>query len=305
APAKPGQYVAAYSEVVAANAAMWGAKEAGIFQKNGLDIDVRLIESSLSIGALVSGQVQMAGVGGSEALAAAVEGADVSVVGIMGPVWDFKLEVTPDIHTGQDLKGKKLAVSRFGSTSDTATRLGLQKLGLQPDKDVSLVQVGSLQARTSAMQSGAVQGSMTLPPDDVTLEDQGFHSLLDLADYNIPASNNSISLQGAWLNAHHAEAQKYVDSIVQSVARLKKDRPFALQVMQKYMKLDDQRLLGVAYDYYIGRITPVLPFPKPEQFATSIDLLSEKNPRAKGFDLTKLVDPSLVQSAADRGLDKG
>ncbi|HEX6512708.1 MAG TPA: ABC transporter substrate-binding protein, partial [Chloroflexota bacterium] len=221
APAKPGQYIAAYSEIVTSNLPMWAAKEGGIFQKNGLDIDARLIESSLTVGALIAGQVQFGGVGGSETLAAAVSGGDVKILATTSPVYPYKLEVAADIKSASDLKGKKVAISRAGSSSDVATRAGLKKLGLDPDKDVSIIQVGSLQARTAAMQSGAVQGSMANPPDTLTLEDAGFHPLIDLASANLPASNNGIVVGGAWLNGHKADAQKFVDSYIQSIARIK------------------------------------------------------------------------------------
>src|SRR5947208_1930916 len=118
APGKPGQIVVAYSETLPGHAPLWAAKDGGIFEKNGLDIEPRLIESSLSIGALISGQAQLAQVGGSESLAAAVEGGDLKVLGIMGAVYSFKLEVAADIRKPEDLKGKKVGISRIGSSSD-------------------------------------------------------------------------------------------------------------------------------------------------------------------------------------------
>jgi len=304
APAKPGQLLVAYSEIVTSNLPMWAAKEGGIFQKNGLDVDVRLIESSLSIGALVSGQVQLAGVGGSESLAAAVSGADLRILATTTPVYPYKLEVAADIKTPADLKGKKVAISRVGSSSDVATRAGLRKLGLDPDKDVSIIQVGSLQARTAAMISGAVQASMANPPDTLTLEDQGFHTLVDLSSLDLPASNNGIVVTGSWLASHRAETQKYIDSYIQSIGRVKKDKPFALDVMKTYLKLDDTRKLQEAYDYWVGKTMPDLPYPKPDQFVDSVAVIAEKNPAAKSYDLNKLLDPSFIQSAADRGVNK-
>jgi NitT/TauT family transport system substrate-binding protein len=267
-------------------------------------VDVRLIESSLSIGALLAGQVQLAGVGGSESLAAAVSGADLKILATTTPVYPYKLEVAADIKTPADLKGKKIAISRIGSSSDVATRAGLKKLGLDPNKDVSIVQVGSLQARTAAMTSGAVQASMANPPDTLTLEDQGFHPLVDLAALDLPASNNGVVVQGAWMTAHKDETQKYIDSYVESIARVKKDQAFAFDVMKKYLKIDDNRKLQAAYDYWVGKTMPDLPYPKADQFTDSVAVVAEKNPGAKNYDLKRLLDPSFIQSAADRGVNK-
>ena len=154
------------------------------------------------------------------------------------------------------------------------------------------------------MFSGAIQASMTLPPDDLNLEDKGFHVLIDMAKSGVPTNDDCLVAQGAWLAGHHAEAQKYVDSIVQVIARLKKDKQFAFDVYKKYLKLDDPRLLESAYQSSMVETTPALPFPKPEQFTDSVDTLAKQNPKAKTFDLNAFLDPSFVQSAADRGLDK-
>jgi ABC-type nitrate/sulfonate/bicarbonate transport system substrate-binding protein len=304
APAKPGQVIAAFSEIVSSNAPLWVAKDGGYFEKNGLDVDVRLIESSLVVGALLAGQVQYGAVGGSETMAAAVQGADLKILGTTSPIYPYKLEVAKDIQNASDLKGKKIGISRVGSSSDIATRAGLKKLGLDPDKDVSLIQVGSLSARTAAMQTGAIQGAMANPPDTLKLEDLGFHVLIDLAEAKLPASNNGISIQTSYIAAHKDQVQKYVDSMVQAIAREKKDKAFTEQVLSKYLKIDDKRLLDAAYDYWIPA-TPTLPFPKAEQFVDSVAIIAEKNPAAKNYDLNKLLDPSFVQSAADRGIDKG
>ncbi|HLQ31497.1 MAG TPA: ABC transporter substrate-binding protein, partial [Chloroflexota bacterium] len=165
APAPPGTILAAYSELTPINTPLWAAVDTGIFKKNGLTVDARLIESSLGVGALLSDEVKFAAMGGSEALAATVEGADLVVLLTLSPVYPYKLEVRNDIKTAQDLKGKKLGISRIGSSSDSATRAALRKLGLDADKDVQLIQVGSLAARMAALTSGALDGAVAALPD--------------------------------------------------------------------------------------------------------------------------------------------
>jgi hypothetical protein len=74
--------------------------------------------------------------------------------------------------------------------------------------------------------------------------------------------------------------------------------------MKTYLKIDDTRKLSDAYDYWVGKTMPTLPYPKADQFTDSVAVIAEKNPAAKNYDLNKLLDPSFIQSAADRGLDK-
>jgi len=92
---------------------------------------------------------------------------------------------------------------------------------------------------------------------------------------------------------------------VQSIARVKKDKPFAVSVLKKYFKSEDDNAMSVAYDYAVSKVIPSQPIPKPEQLKDAQDVIAQKNEKAKGVDLSKLVDPSFVQSAIERGLDKG
>ena len=303
-PAAAGQTLIAFSELVGSNLGLWGAKEAKIFQQNNVDVDLRLIESSLSVGAVLSGQVRLAAVGGSESLAAAVQGADLRAIATLGPVYPYKFEVPNSIKNKDDLRGKKVGVSRIGSSSDVATRVGLRKFGLEPDKDVSIVQVGSATARTAAMISGALQGALVTPPDTVQLESQGFHPLFDLAALRLPAANDMLIAQGSWLTQHRDIAQKIVDSEIQATAREKKDKAFAEDVLKKYRKTEDPKALDAAYDFFVTETNPLLPYPKAEQLTDSVASVSKKIPATKTFDLNKFLDPSFVQSAADRGIGK-
>jgi NitT/TauT family transport system substrate-binding protein len=308
APVAPGPgtpLIMSYSEVVGVHATEWGAKEAGIFEKNGLNVDVRLIESSLGVGALLSGQTQIASMGGSEMLAADVAGADLVAYGTMSPVYPYKFEAVASIKTPADLKGKKIGISRFGSSSDTATRAWLKTVGLNADTDVNLVQIGSLQARTAALKSGALDGAMASTTDAPALEAGGLHPMVDLAAAKIPAVNDCIVAPRAWVAANHDVMQKFVDSVMQAKVKVKADKAFTFDVFKKYLKITDTTSLQGNYDYYVMQVIPDQPYPAPEGFKDALAGLAAQNPKAAGFDATKVIDPSFVKSAADRGMDKG
>src|SRR6266568_677129 len=214
APAKPaattGPSVAlhvSYSNLIADNLPEWMAYESGVFKQNGLDVTLDNIASSTGIPALLSGQVQIAHLGGSETLSASAEGGDLGIVAITGPVYPFVIMAQPSIATVQDLKGKKIGVSNPGSSSDIATRVMLSKVGLDPEKDVSIVAVGSLQNRTAALLSGAIDGGLAQPTDQLALEDKGLHVIYDLAAQKLPSVGDSIVVQRSWLNSNHDVAQ--------------------------------------------------------------------------------------------------
>ncbi len=307
APAAPGTILAAYSELTPINTPLWAAVDTGIFKKNGLNVDARLIESSLGVGALMSDEVKFAAMGGSETLAATVEGADLVVIAVLSPVYPYKLEVVSSIKTPQDLKGKKLGISRIGSSSDSATRAALKRFNLDPDKDVQLVQVGSLATRMAALTSGALDGAVAALPDTVDMEKQGnLHPLLDLAAEKLPAVNNTLVARRAYINANKETTQKYVDSVVEGMARMKKDKGLMIELIKKYLKdrSGSDQALDETFNFYANSVFRIPPAASPELFADAMEQLAQKNPRAKQFDLNKLIDNSFVQDADKRGVGK-
>ncbi|HLG70848.1 MAG TPA: ABC transporter substrate-binding protein [Chloroflexota bacterium] len=284
---------------------LWVAKDAGIFQKNGLDVNIQLINgAAAAMSTLLSGKVEFGNLGGSAVLTAVAGGADIVVLGTNSPVMPYKLYVPPDIKTAADLKGKKVDLGTIGSAVDVATKLGIKQLGLDPNTDVVYVTTGAHSAATTALMNGAIQGRMDNPPGSVELDAHGFHPLIDLASQKIPAANSTISVTRGYLTAHHDVVQAFVDSIVQGSARARADKAFTVNVLKKNFKSDDTNAMDAAYDFWMGEVIPPLPFAKPEQFTTAKDDLAKQNPKVESVDPAKLIDSSFVQSAADRGLDK-
>jgi NitT/TauT family transport system substrate-binding protein len=297
--------VVSYSNIVSLELPIWTAQDGGVFKSHGLDVDLRLLESSQGMPALIAGEIQFADISGGTPIDAVAAGADVVDIAEFGPVYPYLFMVPADIKDISGLKGKKVGVSSIGSASDVATRVLLKKVGLEPDKDVSIIAVGSATARTAALLNGAIQGGVQLPPDQLQLESKGFHSLYDMSDLKLPNSNTTETVKRDYMNSHRDVVQKYVDSLVDSAARIRKDKAAAVNVLKKYFKSDDANAMSVAYDYYVGKVMPSLPFPKAEQLQDARDVLALKNPKVKDVDLSRIVEPSFVQSAADRGLDKG
>lgn len=152
--------------------------------------------------------------------------------------------------------------------------------------------------------SGALDGGLEGVPDNLQLEDKGFHPLFDMAALDLPANIVGIVANGAWLDSHRGEMQAYIDATVQAIAREKKDKSFAEGIIKKYLKIDDQRLLDASYDYTIAKVIPAIPYATPEQFKDTVATVAKRDPRAQTYDLSKLIDSSFLKSAADRGLDK-
>lgn len=300
APAPPGTLLTSYSELTAINAPLWLAVDAGLFKKEGLQVEARLIESSLGVGALLSDEVKFAAMGGSESLAAAVNGADLVALATLSPVYPYKLEVRNSIKSPEDLKGKKLGISRIGSSSDSATRAALRKLGLNPDTDVTLVQVGSLAARMAALFSGNLDGAVAALPDTLKIEAQGYHPIIDLAAQRLPAVNNTLVARRGWVNSHKEETQKYVNGVVDGIRLAKSDKAQTVEVMKKYLKQrsGDERALDATYEFYVNQVFQIPPVSSAELFHDALEQLSRKEAKAKNFDVNSIIDNSFAKKAA-------
>ena len=293
--------VAAYSNISADDWVMWYAFEKGIFKEQGLDVDMQSINGGAQTSAaLLASQIQVGQFGGSEALSGVAGGADLVIVANMAPVYPYILYSQKAIKTVQDLKGKKVAVSNAGGSSDIATRAALKANNLDPDKDVSIVAVGSHANRTAALLQGSIDAGVDDPPEDQELIKNGLVPIYDLN--KLPAANTGVIVQRTFLNANKDIVQAYIDATVIARSRMAKDKDGATAVLLKYFK-NDPASNDHAYTFFIGGtspVTPVYPAPAAEQMKDAVTILGVDNDKIKTVDLAKLLDASFVKSAHDR-----
>ncbi len=294
----------AYSNLIVDNTPYWSAKEFGFYQENGLDVNLQYIASSNAMAALLAGQVQLAVTGGSEAINATANGSPVVVVANTTPVYATFLEAGPEIKTAEDLRGKTIAITNPGASFDVTTRVLLQHEGLDPDKDVTLIKTGSVANVTSALISRQVDAGLAGMPDNLKIEAAGLHPLFDMTKLGLPAAGNVLLTQRTYATDERETVQRVVDSIVEGMARARTDKAATVGLLLNYMQSQDRQGMETAYDFYVGNVLPSLPFPKPEQFVDVQRTTAAANPKAAEVRIEDVIDPSFVQSSADRGLDK-
>jgi NitT/TauT family transport system substrate-binding protein len=294
---------AAYSNISADDWIPWYAFEKGIFKDNGLDVDLQSINGGAQTSAaLLANQIQIGQFGGSEALSANAGGADLVIVANLAPVYPYKLYAQKNITSVQGLKGKKIGVSNAGGSSDIATRAALKAAGLDPDKDVTIVAVGSHANRTAALLAGSIDAGVDDPPEDLELVKAGLTPLIDLAGQKLPAANTGVIMQRSFLNANKDTVQAYVDSLTIARVKMKADKAGATAVLGKYFKLDNQAALDAAYDFFMNEVTVPYLFPETGQFKDAVEILGKTNDKIKTVDIAKMLDRSFMQSAQDRKL---
>jgi NitT/TauT family transport system substrate-binding protein len=296
---------ASYGNVSPANLAPFFAKEMGIFAKHGLDVDLVLIDGgSPSAAALIAGQVQFANFGGTETMSAVAAGSDMVAVALFVPVTPWQLLAKTDYKSPEDLRGKVVGVASKGGSSEVATDVSLQRLKLDPNKDVTKQPFGSVANLTAAMLGGAVYAGPGHPPDTVLLLKQGFKVIVDLAAEKIPATDNCTVVRRTYMQSNRQTVQAFIDAEIEAIAAAKKDKPGTIKVMAKLLKIEDQEALGQAYDFYVGQIMPSYPHLEAAAFNYTRETLSATNPAVKNLDVTKAFDDSFVTDAEKRGVGK-
>jgi NitT/TauT family transport system substrate-binding protein len=294
-----------YTASTGTQSVVWYAYENQLFQKYGLKVNlINITSGTKAVTALLAGSVDICQVAGSAVVNAVAAGQDAVMIAGLYNIYPASLMVTANITSPQDLKGKSLAISEPGSSTDVGTRMVLSKLGLVPDKDVALIALGDESVRIAAMEAGQVAGSLLTSPDTLLGRDKGFVELVNLASLNIPYQHTGLASTRKYLQAHPAEATNFMKAILEAIARMKNDPGGTKAVLAKYLLLDtskDAAALDDAYNTLILNDLADIPFPTLPGIQTIIDNLKSSNPSAGQISPDQVVDVSILTSLQQSG----
>ena len=214
----------------------WIAKDAGIFEKNGLDVQlVFFTGGTTAVMALVSADTPIAQLAGAAVINSVMAGSDAALV--VGGVTslNYYLLGRPEIKTAEQLRGGSVAISRFGSSSDFIARYALQKVGLTPGKDVTIVQIGSTTARVDAALTGRVQATVVNPPASIIAQKRGMTVLADLPKLGLVYQHTSVATTRKYIREHPEIVRRYVKSQVDAVHRIYTDKEASLRALARFI----------------------------------------------------------------------
>lgn len=290
-----------YSALTANMAAYWLAKEAKIFEKHGLSVDVVLIESGVTtVQALSAGETQIAMGGGTVAVSSNLAGSDIVSISSIESRMPYALLAQKETKTIEQLKGKRLAVSRFGSASDLAARLILQRYGLIPDKDVTLLQTGGTSTRLSALSKRSVDSTVLTPEFFSLAKKAGFAILVDPSQYDIPFPQLEVITTRAFLKAQPDIVTRYMRAIIEGIHMVKNNPEPSINALRKYLKIDDRDALEEVYKLY-KELYPPIPHPSPAAIQTQLTWMAERDPRAKNAKPEQFIDGTILREIEKSG----
>jgi NitT/TauT family transport system substrate-binding protein len=287
-----------YSAISADQLPAWVAKEAGIFQKNGLDVQLIFFTGgTTAILALVSGDVPMTQVAGPGLVNSALAGSDSVFVAAGITSLNYVLMGRPDVKKPEQLKGGTIAISRFGSATDSIARFALRKIGLTPGKDVTLVQVGSGPARLDATMTGRVTAAVINPPSSFIAEKKGLNVLADIAQMGLVFQHTGAATTRRFIKEHPEVVRRYVKAHVEAVHRIWTDKEITVRALARYMGQGIEReiLEKSRASILTEALLPKKQVPSLEGLKTVLEEIAERDPRAKAAKPEQFVDFTFIR----------
>jgi NitT/TauT family transport system substrate-binding protein len=208
---------------------------------------------------------------------------------------------TPEIREVGDLKGKKVAISRFGSATDVATRLALQKVGLNADRDVAILQIGAQTARFAALKAGSVQAAVITPPFTLTARKLGYKSLLNMVDLNLPTSQSAVLTTDSVIRRNPELAAKVVKSFVDAIHYYRTRKIESIRILKKFLGYTSDEEIEEAYNEAGLKLVPIKPYPTLEGLQLNFQTLEQKNPKAKSRRAEEFVNLSFLEKLDKSG----
>jgi NitT/TauT family transport system substrate-binding protein len=293
----------AYSSISGAYVGIWVAHDAGLFAKEGLDNQMILIPSATQLAQVaVAGDVDIASLGGGPMIAAALSGADLKVIGNNVNKMIFSIYAKPEVKSIEELRGKRIGVSRFGSSSDVSARYALRKFNLDPQKDVILLQLGSMSSIFGALRSGAVDGGLVSPPTQFLTEKLGFKELVSITEMNFAYPNPAMAVPGDLIRKRPDLLDRFMRAYVRGVHRARTDREFAIKSLAKYTTVTDPVLLGKTYDFYLDKVIERAPYINMGGMQNALDDLARTISAAKTAKPEQFVDLRFLDKLEKSGL---
>jgi NitT/TauT family transport system substrate-binding protein len=292
--------VVGYSVLSTSMAQLWTTHDAGIFDKHGLKVKPVFVQGGTrTTQALLAGDLDIAYVGPPAVISAVAGGAQLVFLTGIYRTLPYMIYGANGVSSPAQLRGKRVGITTFGDLSDFGMRFGLRAIGLDPDKDVSIVQIGGPPIRIAALQSGAVGAAILNPPYTFHARKLGLPLLIDLIG-KVEFAGSSHAIRRADLERRRDDMQRFVDAVVEGNRYFISHKRESVKSMARYLRTSDVKSLEESHDLYAKRIMSDTPIPSRSAFSAAIEYVARDLPSAAKLRPEDLYDTSLVQSAVAR-----
>jgi NitT/TauT family transport system substrate-binding protein len=291
-----------YSAIGGSQASVWVPYEAGIFRKHGLDVELLYVAGGGRAAPVVqSGEVPIGIFTGGAVVSANLAGGDLVKIASSMNAMTFVVMARPEIKRAEDLKGKKIGVSRFGSATDFGLRYAEEKWPIKRQKDFAVIQVGGVTDVFNALRAGALDAAVVNAELAILARREGFRELVDISKMGIPFPTSSIVTTRSFIKRSEHTVRKFIRAFVEGVHYAKTERAPTIAIMKKYLRSSDASMFDELYEMYITRNIPRIPRPSPEALKTVMDQMAETDPRVANLKPEQLIDARFFQELEKEG----
>ena len=306
--AAPDKIKFPYSPISWNSLPWWMAKDAGHFERNGLDVDLFYEgASSAIVQAMLAGEANFAGLAGPSIVSNVLGGGDVIQIAAVVKTFTVPMYAQASIKEVAQLKGQKVAVSRFGSISHIAALNIFQKAGVT---GATIIQSGGTPESAAALMSGAVAAAMVPPPQSLMLRDKGFRELVGVKqfrEWNIPVVENGVAARRSFIDKNPNVAKRFVRAAFEGIRTIYVDKEQTLKVLAKYTKVNDDKILDESYRFSVEALSKE-GFMPPEAFTALLEqMIGQKSideAASKKLPITAYFDNRFVNELEKEGFFK-
>ena len=276
------------------------AEKRGLYAKYGLSsVVVYIPGGSTAIQAMVSGDIDLAQLTGPPGVTANLRGADITYIAMTDDRMGYQLATRGEIKNAAELRGKRLGISRFSSSSDFGLRTLLRRLGIDP-KDVTILQIGNESERLAALRSGSIDGSVFNAPFGAVAKKFNVNILADAGALGIPYFNTGMCGSAKLLQKNEGRILNFMRAYVEAIKIFKTEPEYTLKALAQFSRVNDQELLKEAYEYNKNKI-PDIPYPSLSAMQAVVDPLVASEPKLGKVDAKNFISERFLKKLEDEG----
>src|SRR5262245_18152165 len=295
------KFVVGYSGITAIQTPFWVIKDAGFFKQEGLDANLIYISASSTMAqAMLAGEVAISTANSQAVVDTGLQGGDLVSVGAIVNFVALYVIAAPELKSVADLRGKPVGVSRFGATTDFGIQMFLRKYGLEPVRDVPILQIGGLPELAAALSQKSIYAAAMSYPMGLVAQQSGMKVLANLAKEEIPFLHQGLTTTGKFLRARREQVKAFVRAYGKAVHFMHTRKEESKAVVSRYTKVSDPGMLEGTMQYAYDFVEKI-PLVKREAFQATLDESGRKNSKAKQARPEQFYDNGLVQELIKEG----
>lgn len=284
-----------YSAQAGAFAPIWITKEAGLFRKNGLDVNLIFIPGGPTAAAsMLAGEVQAVAMAGPAVVTSNLGGTDLVMIAGIVNTFAFQMITVKGITAPIQLKGKRVGVNRFGTAPDIAARFALRRMGIDPS-EVTILQLGEQSTRLLAMKAGQLEAAVVLPPITTIAQREGMHVLMDMSELGAEFQITGLASSQSFIAKNRPSAMKLMRAFVEGIHFYKTRKQESMAIIAKYMRTNDTEAVEATWDYFARKIVPRKPYPTAQGIKALLDLAAKERPEAAKVPPERIMNISLLK----------